>query len=165
MDLALAGRDLLMTPEPHPTDRLWLGFAVSSVVCLAVLAVSPIKDYFREYRGYQKQYRRRVLEVAGSSQELRQARAQEVAVRQLWIPELGNAVDRCVSCHLGVENPKMASAPQPRARFNNEATERELRPNSSSSRVTSVALPPVPPYSVGTASPLKPSAAIFGSSS
>ena len=45
-------------------------FALSSVVCLAVLAISPVKDYFRDYRRYQNAYRERLLAAAGSSQEL-----------------------------------------------------------------------------------------------
>lgn len=95
------------------TDRLWLIFAVSSVACLAVLAVSPVKDYFREYRGYQEEYRGRLIAAAGSSRDLRRAREETVRVRQLWIPALDDRVDRCVSCHLGADDPTMAGAPQP----------------------------------------------------
>lgn len=98
----------------HPsTDRLWLAFALSSVVCLVVLAISPVKDYFREYRQYQEEYRRRLIAAAGTSRELRRAQQETVRVRQLWVPELDDRVDRCVSCHLGVEDPGMASEPQP----------------------------------------------------
>lgn len=101
-------------PEPSPSsDRLWLTFAVTSVVCLGVLAVSPIRDYLREYRGYQEEYRQRLIDAAGSSRDLRRARAETVRVRQIWIPELDNRVDRCISCHLGIDDPRMVDAPQP----------------------------------------------------
>lgn len=92
---------------------LWLWFAVCSVVCLGVLAVSPAKDFFREYRRYQDAYRGRLLAAAGSSKELKEAQAETVHVRQIWVPGLDNRIDRCTSCHLGVENPRMARAPQP----------------------------------------------------
>ncbi len=95
------------------SDRLWFWFGVSSVVFLVVLAVSPIKDYFREYRRYQNEYRQRLLHAAASLKDLKQARAREVSVRQIWVPALDNHVDRCVSCHLGVEEPRMAGAPEP----------------------------------------------------
>lgn len=102
-----------MARDAGSSDRLWLAFSVSSVVCLAVLAVSPIKDYFREYRAFQEDYRERMIAAAGTSRELRHARQETVRVRQLWIPGLDNRVDRCVSCHLGAEEPRMAAAPQP----------------------------------------------------
>src|SRR5712692_6534902 len=40
------------------SPRLRLAFAVSSVVLLAVLAVSPIKDTLSEWRGYKREYAR-----------------------------------------------------------------------------------------------------------
>ena len=99
---------------PGPSSaRLWFWFSVSSVAFLIVLAVSPIKDYFREYRRYQNEYRRRLLHSAASLKELNQARARTVGVFQIWLPALDNHVDRCVSCHLGVEEPRMAGAPEP----------------------------------------------------
>jgi mono/diheme cytochrome c family protein len=95
------------------SDRLWFWFAVSSVVFLIVLAVSPIKDYFREYRHYQSEYRRRQIQSAASLKELKQARAREVGVRQIWLPALDNHVDRCITCHLGVDDPRMSGASEP----------------------------------------------------
>lgn len=94
-------------------DRLWVWFGISSVVFLVIMAVSPVKDYFREYRAYQNEYRALLLEQAGSSRELREAQAQQVRVRQIWIPEFNNRVDRCTSCHLGFDNPRTAGAPEP----------------------------------------------------
>jgi mono/diheme cytochrome c family protein len=102
-----------VTARGPSSDRLWFWFGVSSVAFLVVLAVSPIKDYFREYRRYQNEYRRRLLHAAASLKELKQARARAVGVRQVWLPALDNHVDRCVSCHLGVEEPRMAGAPEP----------------------------------------------------
>jgi cytochrome c2 len=102
-----------MAPRGFSSDRLWVWFGVSSVVCLAVLAISPVKDYFREYRRYQNEYRDRLVAAAGTSKELRAAQAETVHVRQIWLPELDNRVDRCVSCHLGGEDSTMAGAPEP----------------------------------------------------
>ncbi|HEY3216321.1 MAG TPA: c-type cytochrome [Candidatus Eisenbacteria bacterium] len=100
--------------SPGPSsDRLWFWFGVSSVTFLLVLAISPIKDYFREYRRYQNEYRQRLLHSAASLKELKQAQTRGVGVRQIWLPALDNHVDRCVSCHLGVEEPRMAGAPEP----------------------------------------------------
>jgi len=102
-----------VSPPVPSSDRLWFWFFVSSVTFLVVLAVSPIKDYFREYRHYQNEYRQRLLHSAASLKQLNQARARAVSVQQIWLPALDDHVDRCVSCHLGVEEPRMAGAPEP----------------------------------------------------
>lgn len=102
-----------MQSEGPSSDRLWLWFAASSVIFVAVLAISPVKDYLREYRHHQDVYRKMLLDTAGSGKELRQARSQSVGIRQIWMPGFDNRVDRCVTCHLGVENPRMAKAPEP----------------------------------------------------
>ena len=36
--------------------RLRIAFAISSVIFLVVLAVSPVKDYLSQWRRYQKEY-------------------------------------------------------------------------------------------------------------
>lgn len=102
-----------MAKPEGSTDRLWFWFAVSSVVCLVVLAISPVKDYFSEYRHYQTLYQEKLLASAGSSKDLKAARAETVKIRQIWIPKLNNHVDRCTSCHLGIDTKSMAKAEQP----------------------------------------------------
>ena len=102
-----------MKPPDGSTDRLWLWFSVSSAVFLVVLAISPFKDYFREYHRYQNDHRALLLERAGSRRELQEARASGVGIRQIWIPQLHDTVDRCRTCHLGVDDPRMASEVQP----------------------------------------------------
>jgi mono/diheme cytochrome c family protein len=102
-----------MAGDDRSSDHLWLWFALSSVVCLAVLAVSPIKDYLREYRHYQTAYRTLLFEQAGSAEEVRKAASQTVGIRQIWMPDFDNRVDRCVTCHLGIENPRVSTAPEP----------------------------------------------------
>ena len=102
-----------MERRGRSTDQLWLWFALSSLGMLGVLGISPVKDYFREYRGYQNEYRVLLLRRAGSLQEVRRAEALSVGIRQIWIPELDNHVDRCPTCHLGVEDSKMAQSAAP----------------------------------------------------
>jgi len=103
-----------MTDDQHPpADRLWLWFAVSSFVFLGVLAISPVKDHFQEYRRYQGRYREFLIQTAASRHDLREAEGQRPQIRQIWLPEFDNRVDRCVTCHLGVESSRMAGAPAP----------------------------------------------------
>jgi mono/diheme cytochrome c family protein len=102
-----------MDRPDRPSDSLWLAFALASVAMLVVLAVSPVKDYFREYRSYQRQYRSLLLKKAGSLKEVRRAQEQVVGIRQIWIPSFDGRVDRCTTCHLGVEEPEMGKAAEP----------------------------------------------------
>ncbi len=102
-----------MSPKEPSSDRLWFWFAVSSVAFLIVLAISPVKDYFRGYRRYQTQYRSLLTRSAGSLKELKQARAQHIGIHQIWLPGFDGRVDRCVTCHLGLEDPRMAKVTEP----------------------------------------------------
>ncbi len=89
--------------------RLALIFCISSFVFLAVYSVAPLRDYFREWKRYQKSYNRLAEE------EFRQnipVRATPIGIRQIWNRDL-DSVDRCVTCHLGVDNRFLRDAPHP----------------------------------------------------
>ena len=88
-------------------------FALSSVAFLAVLAVSPVKNAMRPYRAIQKQYRELGIARAGTLKAAEAYAAAPVAIQQIWIPELDDRVDRCMTCHLGVADDAMANAPEP----------------------------------------------------
>lgn len=93
------------------TDRMRLAFAVSSVVLLVVLAISPFKDYRREW----KQYKRSYLRFAQSRPDTKRLIADySPNIDQIWIPGM-NVVDRCTTCHQGIAQPSLAdlSIPQP----------------------------------------------------
>jgi mono/diheme cytochrome c family protein len=92
-----------------PTRRIALTFSIASFVLLGVYAVTPFRDYFREWRRYQKRYNQL------AEQKLRQnipVRPTPIAIRQVWRPEL-DITDRCVTCHLGIDNPALRDTPQP----------------------------------------------------
>ena len=77
--MALEG-DLLM-------KNLRIVFASVAVLFLVVLAVSPMKDYFREWRGYQAAYNKY---IEGLPQRVKPA---EPGIRQIWVRKL-DRVDR-----------------------------------------------------------------------
>jgi mono/diheme cytochrome c family protein len=83
-----------------------IAFAVSSVLLLVVLAISPLKDMLREWKGYQHDYNRL---IEGLPQRVAPA---EIGIRQIWLPKL-DRVDRCVTCHLGIKEKALAGAKQP----------------------------------------------------
>jgi mono/diheme cytochrome c family protein len=93
------------------TGRTRLIFAVSSVVFLAVLAISPFKDFRREW----KQYKRSYLRLAQSRPDTKKLLADyRPDIDQTWLPGM-NVVDRCTTCHQGITQASLAdkAVPQP----------------------------------------------------
>lgn len=88
------------------TKKLNQLYALSSLVFLAVLAISPAKDYFSEWRRYQNEYNQLLAE------QPRRFKPTEIAIKQIWNPEL-DRVDRCTSCHLGLDEKNLVGAQQP----------------------------------------------------
>ncbi len=93
-----------------PLRRL---FATTSVVFLVVLAFSPAKNAMRPYKALQSRYRKLGVARAKSTQQAREYERLPVAIHQIWLPDLGNRVDRCTTCHLGVANDLMKGVPSP----------------------------------------------------
>ena len=102
-----------MAPEEmgKVTKRLRLWFAISSVLFVVVLAISPVKDLRHEW----KQYKRAYVRYAESRPDTKRLLADyNPDIDQIWIPEM-NVVDRCTTCHLGISKAGLADAsvPQP----------------------------------------------------
>jgi mono/diheme cytochrome c family protein len=86
--------------------KLRLAYAILSVVFLGVLAVSPLKNYFREWRAVQQEYNEVIRELPQRVQPI------SIGLQQIWARDL-DRIDRCTSCHLGISDSKLAEAPQP----------------------------------------------------
>lgn len=94
---------------------LWLRrlFAASSLIFLVVLAISPAKNAFRQYRGLQAQFRRLGEARARGTKNVTDYARRTAGIQQIWLRDFDNRVDRCVTCHLGVADPLMENVPQP----------------------------------------------------
>ena len=93
------------------TYRTRLAFAVCSVIFVAVLAISPFKDYRREWKLYKRAY----LRFAQARPDTKRLTADySPNIDQIWLPGL-NVTDRCPTCHQGITQPTLADAsvPQP----------------------------------------------------
>lgn len=93
-----------------PLRRL---FAITSILFLLVLAVSPLKNALRPYRRFQREYAQLGASRAKSMKAAQAYLKQPVAIHQIWLPGFENRVDRCTTCHLGVQDAAMAGAPEP----------------------------------------------------
>jgi len=74
-------------------------FGTSGLLLLALLAIVPYRDHFREWYRYQRTYLRL---IGGRDDALTLQRRFQGGVHQTWIPELG-VVDRCASCHVAMK--------------------------------------------------------------
>jgi len=81
-------------------------FAVSSVVFLFVLAISPLKDFFPEWKWYQYEYNGLVSEMP------QRIKPTDIGIKQIWARNL-DRIDRCVTCHLGLREKALAESKQP----------------------------------------------------
>jgi mono/diheme cytochrome c family protein len=91
--------------------RARMVFALSSLVFVAVLAISPVKDLIREWKRYQGAY----VRLAQKRPDTKKLLADyHDGIQQIWLPDM-NVVDRCTTCHLGITQASLAdpSVPQP----------------------------------------------------
>lgn len=81
-------------------------YAITSILFLAVLAISPLKNYFQEWRSIQKNFN---SSLESYPQKIKPV---DVGLKQIWVQELGK-IDRCTSCHIGISDSKLVTAPEP----------------------------------------------------
>jgi len=93
------------------SERLRLTFALSTVACVLVLAISPVKDFRAEW----KHYKRSFVKFAQGRPDTKKLLADySLSIDQVWLPGM-NVTDRCTTCHQGITQPSLAdvSVPQP----------------------------------------------------
>lgn len=91
--------------------KLWL--LILSTATLLLLLVAAVKEnLLGEWRSHQRTYADLLQERAVEDWEQALADDFRVHLRQVVVPEL-DTFDRCISCHVGVDNPSMADAALP----------------------------------------------------
>lgn len=88
-------------------------FLITSLTIIAVLlAVAYRENLDMEWHHYQKEYKEKIQTLAQTDQEKEIAKKYKIKMRQVVLPGL-NRVDRCTSCHVGLEDPRMGDMEQP----------------------------------------------------
>lgn len=99
--------------EPFRVRRLKLLLLASSLVFLALLLLAAFQENFTaEWRAHQAAYADRLMQQASRSGQ--PAARYPLELKQLYLADL-RRVDRCVTCHVGIDNPAFAGAEQPLA--------------------------------------------------
>ncbi len=86
---------------------------VSSLASVLVFGMAAYRENFRaKWHEYQQGYRGLLTSTAKDENSKAAAASFTVEHKQLYLPDLGT-IDRCTTCHLGVENPALADTDQP----------------------------------------------------
>lgn len=96
-------------PQRAPA-RLHVTFAALAVAFLAIFSWVFFHEEGAEWRSTQARFTQLEAQVKNPHQ-LAQAAAVG-GLRQIWLPDL-DRVDRCTTCHLGIDDPSFVSAPEP----------------------------------------------------
>jgi len=81
-------------------------FAVLSVIFLFVLAFSPMKDFFSEWKGYQHNFNKIGKDLPQKISTV------DIGIKQIWVRKL-DKVDRCITCHSGLKENAMMNQKEP----------------------------------------------------
>jgi mono/diheme cytochrome c family protein len=91
--------------------RIAAGAAAFGFLCLVGLAILR-EEHQNSWKTYQEAYRDTLINLASSAPQEKSAREYPIEVRQISIPAI-QRTDRCVSCHVGIEDARMHDAPLP----------------------------------------------------
>lgn len=95
-------------------DKLMkIALLACSLMVLFLLVTAAYKENFgSDWYRYQSEYKRALITKATTDRERLAAERFDVGQKQLYLPDL-NRIDRCVTCHVAIDNPSMADAAQP----------------------------------------------------
>ncbi len=84
----------------------------SAIVLLAFSIVATVKEVTPEWKQYQSEYKEMFIAKAKDPEIAEQAKSFQIGHKQIYLNTL-ERVDRCMNCHIGVDNPLMAGADHP----------------------------------------------------
>jgi mono/diheme cytochrome c family protein len=96
-------------PQTAP-PRLHVWFAVLGIAYLAIFSWVFFREQDAEWRAAQQEFRSIETKVKNPHQLAQSASV--TGLRQFWLPDL-DRIDRCTTCHLGIDDPAFQSAAQP----------------------------------------------------
>jgi mono/diheme cytochrome c family protein len=94
-------------PQLAP-PRLHVAFAVLGLGFLAIFSWVFLREQGAEWRANQARFRALQATIKNPHQLAQSAAV--TGLRQVWLPDLGR-VDRCATCHLGIDDPSFLAAP------------------------------------------------------
>ncbi len=92
---------------------------ISGIALLTFSLLAAVREASPEWKGYQSRYMELFMERATGDFMREKALAVNYGIRQIYLRDL-DRIDRCTSCHLGVENPLMDGAETPFAQHSGD---------------------------------------------
>ncbi len=85
---------------------------ISGLILIIFIALAFYREISPEWKRYQADYRELLIKKARDDASRKKAAALKIEHQQIYLESL-KRVDRCMYCHIGVDNPLMADAPVP----------------------------------------------------
>ena len=105
--------DEVGTQAEKQDAKIKIVMIIVSIAILAVLAIAVLQEnVFVSWRKYQNNYRDILQQKATDDWGKKLADEYTVQIAQIYIPELSIS-DRCISCHRGIDDPRMTDVPNP----------------------------------------------------
>ena len=101
-----------LNERPSGDRTVKIVLLTASGVTLLFLAAAMVRENFLSPWRYQQRQYRELLRDSDDEKQHKLGEAFEIKIRQIDLPQFATT-DRCVSCHVGLDNPAMASARQP----------------------------------------------------
>ncbi|MBF0518005.1 MAG: c-type cytochrome [Nitrospirae bacterium] len=95
----------------HGRYYSWMIF-ISAVVLIVFIVMFVRGEMSPQWKSHQLKYRDLAIENSRDAESKKAAMSMDIELRQLYLGGL-KRVDRCTTCHLGVENPAMEKMPLP----------------------------------------------------
>ncbi len=107
-------RNVMILNMENKIIKIYRGLTIifSSLLIILIVFVWVRENFFKEWKIYQAEYKDIVNNRTRGDNPDQDFEKIRSGIRQLEIVELGR-IDRCVSCHLGIEDPGMQDVPLP----------------------------------------------------
>ncbi len=99
-------------------------YAIFATSLLALFGLTVALEYTAEWRSYQHEYIELAIGREKNPDTAETLRHTPIKILQVWNEELG-VTDRCITCHMGVDNPAFKDAPEP-FRYHEAAREHDF---------------------------------------
>ena len=114
--------------------RLKILLLVSSLVCLAFLLLAAFEENFTaDWRAPQIEYARLLPDKMSAGSDAERAPDYPIELRQVFLKDW-NRVDRCVTCHVGIDNPAFRDGMAARSVTRGKAAPRTRMAHTDESR-------------------------------
>ena len=95
------------------TFKLYKTYGIVSIIfVLALAAAPPFTDHSNEWKKYQKKFKELEMSLVKDEMAKMEISNRPYEVKQILV-DYPERVDRCTTCHLGIDNPDFKDFPQP----------------------------------------------------